>query len=94
MNDRKVGYQNPPSHQPNLDPQNSRGCLVRGFEQQFSSFKQYYTYFYIFFHPHVFSKNTNDVIRTTLPNGSLIVHHLSFSIPSLNTSQPYLISFY
>ena len=31
MNDRKVGYQNPPSHQPNLDPQNSRDCLLRAF---------------------------------------------------------------
>ena len=39
MNDRKVDHQNPPTYQPNLDPQNSRGCLVRGFEQQFSSFK-------------------------------------------------------
>ena len=31
MNDRKVGYQNPPSHQPNLDPRNSRGYLLRAF---------------------------------------------------------------
>ena len=32
MNDRKVDHQNPPTYQPNLDPQNSRGCLVKGFE--------------------------------------------------------------
>ena len=39
------------------------------FEQQFSVFKQHYTYFYTFFHSHVFKKNTSNVIRTTLPNG-------------------------
>ena len=70
MNDRKVGYQNPPSHQPNLDPQNSRGRLVRGFEQQFLSFKQHYIYFYTLFYSYIFSKNTNNVTRTTLSNGS------------------------
>ena len=85
MNDRKVDHQNPPPHQPNLDHQNSRGCLVRGFEQQFSLFKQYYTYFYTLFHPQIFPKNTNNVTRTTLSNGPLIVHHFFFSIPFLNT---------
>ena len=70
MNDRKVDHQNPPTYQPNLDRQNSRGCLVRGFEQQFSSFKQHYTYFYTLFYSYIFSKNTNNVTRTTLSNGS------------------------
>ena len=28
----------------------------------------YYIYFYTFFHSHVFSKNTNNVTRTMLPN--------------------------
>ena len=46
-----------------LGPQIYRGCLVRCFEQQFSVFKQYYTYFHIIFHSHVFSKNTNNVTR-------------------------------
>ena len=45
-----------------------RGCLVMCFGQQFSVFKQYYTYFHIFFHPHVFSKNTNNVTKTMLLN--------------------------
>ena len=30
------------------------GCLVDIFKQQFSVFKQYYTYFYTLFHSHVF----------------------------------------
>ena len=45
-----------------------RGRLVYVFKHIFSIFKQYYTYFHTFFHPYVFSKNTNNVIRTTLPN--------------------------
>ena len=39
-----------------------RGCLVVYFKQQFSVFKQHYTYFHIFFHSHIFPKN----IQTTL----------------------------
>ena len=35
------------------------GHLVWLFEQHFSIFKQHYTYFYIFFHSHIFLKNTN-----------------------------------
>ena len=31
-----------------------RECLVFVFKQKFSVFKQYYTYFHIFFHPHIF----------------------------------------
>ena len=31
-----------------------RGCLVRVFKQPFSIFKQHFTYFNAFFHPHVF----------------------------------------
>ena len=33
-----------------------RGCLVCVFKQPFSVFKQHFTYFYILFHPHVFSQ--------------------------------------
>ena len=29
----------------------------------FSIFKQYYRYFYIFFHPYIFSKNTNNITK-------------------------------
>ena len=43
--------------------------LVHEIKQQFLVFKQHYTYFFTFFHPHVFLKNTNNVTRTTLPNG-------------------------
>ena len=32
-------------------------------------FKQHYTYFYTLFHPHIFSKNTNNITRITLPTG-------------------------
>ena len=41
------------------------------FEQQFSVFKQYYTYFHTFFYLYVFSKNTNNITKTTLSNTSL-----------------------
>ena len=34
----------------------------------FSVLKQHHMHFYIFFHLHVFSKNTNNIIRITLPN--------------------------
>ena len=34
-------------------------CLLLLFKQRFSVFKQYYTYFYTLFHPHVFSQNNN-----------------------------------
>ena len=50
---------------------NNGGYLVMCFEKQFSVFKQYYTYFHTLFHPHEFLKNTNNVIRTTLPNSSI-----------------------
>ena len=46
------------------------GCLIVYFKQQFSIYKQYYTYFYTLLHLYIFSNNTNNVIRTTLPNGS------------------------
>ena len=49
-------------------------CLVHVFKHMFSVFKQYYTYFRTLFHPHVFPKNTNNITRTTLPNG-LNCHH-------------------
>ena len=48
-----------------------RGHLVHVFKNTFSVFKQYYTYYHTLFHPDVFSKNTNNVTRITLPNGSL-----------------------
>ena len=32
----------------------TKGCLVCVFKQPFSVFKQYFMYFYILFHPHVF----------------------------------------
>jgi len=43
--------------------------LVHMFKHIFSVFKQHYTYFYTLFYSHVFLKNTNNVTRTTLPNG-------------------------
>ena len=49
-----------------------RDCLAVYFKQQFSVFKQHYTYFHTFFHLYIFSKNTNNVTRTTLPNRPLI----------------------
>ena len=45
-----------------------RTCLVTEFKLTFSHFKQYYTYFYTLFHPHVFQKSTNNNSQTTLPN--------------------------
>ena len=62
-----------------------RGCLVHALKQQFSVFKQYYTYFHILFHLYVFSKNTNNVTRTTLPNGLLTCTAVSFFLPASQT---------
>ena len=36
--------------------------LVHKFKHMFSVFKQYYTYFHITFHPHVFSKKLKTVV--------------------------------
>ena len=47
-----------------------RVCLVDNLKLTISVSKQHYTYFYTLFHLHVFSKNTNNVTRTMLPNGS------------------------
>ena len=47
-------------------------CLVYVFKHTFSVFKQHYMYFHTFFHPHVFPKNTNNITKTTLPNGPLL----------------------
>ena len=52
-----------------LFPKNLRGCLIHVLKQQFLVFKQYYTYFYTFFNPHIFSKNTNNITKTILSNG-------------------------
>ena len=46
-------------------------CLFSLFKQQFSMFKQHYTYFYILFYLHIFPKNTNNITRNFLPNGPL-----------------------
>ena len=53
------------------------------FKQQCSVFKQHYSYFYIFFHPYVFSKNINNVIRNFLSNISL---KMGTTITILNNS--------
>ena len=45
--------------------------MVHVFKQMFLVFKQYYTYFHTLFHLHIFSKNTNNVTRTRLPNDPL-----------------------
>ena len=45
----------------------------------FLIFKQHYTHFYILFHPHVFSKNTNNVTKTTLPNGPKLWNTLQYN---------------
>ena len=39
------------------------------FKHMFLVFKQHYTHFHTFFHPHVFPKNINNFTRITLPNG-------------------------
>ena len=50
-------------------------CLAIKFKQQFSHFKQYYTHFHIFFHPHIFQKTPNNNSQTTLPNITHISTH-------------------
>ena len=49
----------------------------------FLVFKQYYMYFYTFFHPHVFSKNTNNIIRIALPNSPKFSYF--FIVPGFKT---------
>ena len=39
-----------------------RGHLVHVFKHMFSVFKQHYTYFHTFFHPHVFPKKLKTVV--------------------------------
>ena len=64
-------------------------CLLLLFKQQFSIFKQYYTYFYTLFHPHVFSQN--NFIKNLLPNGPYIYsHHIRLS--NSNPNPKFLIS--
>ena len=63
--------------------------LVWHFKQHFSVFKQYYTYFNILFNSHVFLKNTNNVIRTTLPNKPLRIKNSIFIlVGSKNSAVP------
>ena len=63
--------------------------LVWHFKQHFSVFKQYYTYFNILFNSHVFPKNTNNVIRTTLPNKPLRIKNSIFIlVGSKNSAVP------
>ena len=40
--------------------------MVYEFKYIFTIFKQLYTYFYTLFHPHIFSKNINNIIRIIL----------------------------
>ena len=49
-------------------------CLLQLFKQQFSLFKQHYTYFYTLFHLHEFPKNTNNITRNLLPNRQMPWH--------------------
>ena len=39
--------------------------LVEYFNNMFSIFKQYYTYFHTLFYLHVFQKNTNNITKIT-----------------------------
>ena len=61
-----------------MNPGNIRECLVSVSKQQFSVFKQYFTYFYIFFHSYVFPQKflnnnfqfLNTCIKRTLDNAA------------------------
>ena len=44
-----------------------RAYLASYLKLKFSHFKQYYTYFYAFFHQHLFQKITNNIIQSSLP---------------------------
>ena len=56
----------------------------------FSVFKQHYMYFHTFFHPHVFSKNTNNVTKQPLVQNNWLV---SWFLQGLDFAYPlvYLI---
>ena len=86
------------SYKSHSHPHKSR--LVHVFKQMFSVFKQHYTYFHILFYPYIFSKNTNNVIRTTLQSGPLFWHSdcltlflfFYFKLLSLKINKLYLVS--
>ena len=44
-----------------------RAYLASYLKLKFSHFKQYYIYFYVFFHQHLFQKITNNIIQSSLP---------------------------
>ena len=45
-------------------------CLISQLKLTFSHFKQFYTYFNTLFHSHIYQKYSNDIIQTSLPNGT------------------------
>ena len=54
-----------------------RGCLVCVFKQPFLVFKQHFTYFHTFFHPHVFSQmfsNNNFQFLNTCTKRTLSIY--------------------
>ena len=55
-----------------LNKKKIRSCLVGHLKYIFLVFKQYYMYFYILFHSHIFQKNINNITQIPLPNGSLV----------------------
>ena len=47
------------------------GCWVVYFKQQFSVFKQHYTYFHTFFHPHIFPKKYKQLYQNNITKQTL-----------------------
>ena len=45
-----------------------RARLIAHFKQLFEHFKHIYTHFYIFFHPHIYQKHSNNITQTPLLN--------------------------
>ena len=64
----KLGYQIKKFQEKQRDSsfKKAKARLVHTLKQQFSIFKQHYTYFHALFHPYVFSKNTNNITRIIL----------------------------
>ena len=63
-----------------LRPECLRGCLVCVFKQLFSVFKQHFTHFNTFFHPHVFPQmflNNNFQFLNTHAKRALNIQNLN-----------------
>ena len=72
-------------------PKKIRPCLIELLNNLFSIFKQHYTFFHTFFHPHIFQKTTNNITQTLLLNESKVISNMNkFSFENAKNTNMYL----